>query len=72
MAQGDVPLFMDKLTWSQLSQLVLRWSFTSQKTSLLKKAPSALKHVRSLGDIKRYAIMGWVYAKLKAKYFFKK
>lgn len=72
MAQGDVPLYLDKLTWSQISQLVLRWSFTSQKTSLFKKAPSALKHVRSLGDIKRYAIMGWVYAKLKAKTLFKK
>ncbi len=72
MAQGDIPLYMDKLTWGQMSELVLRWSLSAQKTSLLKKVPSALKHVRSLGDIKRYTIMAWVYMKLKAKKLFKK
>ena len=66
MAQGDVPLYVDKLTWSQISELVLRWSLGAGKTSLLRKAPQALKHIRSFGDLKRYAIMGWVYLKLKA------
>jgi radical SAM superfamily enzyme YgiQ (UPF0313 family) len=66
MAQGDVPLYVDKLTWSQISELVLRWSFGAGKTPLLRKAPQALKHIRSFGDLKRYVIMGWVYAKLKA------
>jgi hypothetical protein len=55
-----------------MSELVLRWSLGAQKTSLLKKAPSALKHVRSLGDIKRYTIMAWVYIRLKAKKLFRK
>ena len=72
MAQGDVPLYLDELTWSQISQLILRWSLSSQKTSLVKKAPGAFKHIRSFGDIKRYAIMGGVYAKLKAKKVFRK
>jgi anaerobic magnesium-protoporphyrin IX monomethyl ester cyclase len=66
MAQGDVPLYVERLTWSQISELVLRWSFGAGKTSLLRKAPQALKHIRSFGDLKRYAVMGWVYVRLKA------
>ena len=31
MAQGDVPLYIDKLTWSQISELVLRWSFSAKR-----------------------------------------
>jgi radical SAM superfamily enzyme YgiQ (UPF0313 family) len=66
MAQGDVPLFVDKLTWSQISELVLRWSFSAGRTSVLRKIPQALKHIRSFGDLKRNLIMGWIYFKLKA------
>jgi anaerobic magnesium-protoporphyrin IX monomethyl ester cyclase len=65
MAQGDVPLFVDKLTWSQISELVLRWSFGAGKTSLLRKAPQALRHIRSFGDLRRYAVMGGIYLKLR-------
>ena len=70
MAQGDVPLYQDKLTWSQVSELVLRWSVSAQKTSLLRKAPAAVKHIRSWGDFKRYTVMGWVYLRLKASALF--
>jgi radical SAM superfamily enzyme YgiQ (UPF0313 family) len=49
LAQGDVPLYIDKLSWRQVSELVLRWSFSAKKTSMLKKAPQALRHVRSFG-----------------------
>jgi len=67
LAQGDVPLYVDKLTWSQISELVVRWSFSAKKTSLLRKAPRALKHIRSLGDARRYAILAKTYLKLKTK-----
>ena len=66
MAQGDVPLFVDQLTWSQISELVLRWSFSARRTSILRKVPQALKHIRSFGDLKRHLVMGGVYLKLKA------
>lgn len=66
MAQGDVPLYIDKLTWSQVSELVLRWSFATQKSSLLKKVPKAVRHIRSFGDFKRHIIMGWTYMRLKS------
>lgn len=65
MAQGDVPLYLEKLTWAQISELVLRWSFSAKRTSLLKKAPRALGQVRSFGDFRRLVIMGLVYLKLK-------
>jgi radical SAM superfamily enzyme YgiQ (UPF0313 family) len=67
MAQGDVPLYVDKLRWSQIAELVLRWSFSTQKTSLLRKAPRALRSVRSWGDLKRLLVMAWVYVRLRAK-----
>ena len=65
LAQGDVPLYVDKLTWSQISELVVRWSFSAKNTSLLRKAPRALKHIRSFGDARRYAILARTYLKLK-------
>jgi len=64
-AQGDVPLYIDRLTWSQISELVFRWSFSSGGVSILRKIPRVLKNIRSLGDIKRYTIMAFVYLKLK-------
>ena len=67
LAQGDVPLYIDKLRWSQIAELVLRWSFSAKKSSLLKKAPRALKHIRSWGDLRRHLIMAWVYVRLRVK-----
>jgi radical SAM superfamily enzyme YgiQ (UPF0313 family) len=65
LAQGDVPLYIDKLRWAQISELVLRWSFSSGRASVFKKGFRALKHIRSLGDAKRYAVMAAVYLRLK-------
>ena len=65
LAQGDVPLYIDKLTWSQVSELVLRWSLSSGRTSLHKKAHKALRSVRTFGDLKRLLIMGGKYLQLK-------
>ena len=66
-AQGDVPLFLDKLTWAEISELVFRWSLSGGQFSILRKIPRILKNIRSLGDIKRYAIMAFIYLKLKTK-----
>lgn len=72
MAQGDVPLFLDKLSWAQVSELVFRWKLSGQKASVLKKIPRTLTSIHSWGDIKRYAIMAYVYLKLRLKSFFEK
>ena len=66
-AQGDVPLYIDKLTWAQISELVFRWSFSSSKSSVVKKIPQIFKNIHSFSDIKRYAIMAFVYLRLKLK-----
>jgi len=65
LAQGDVPLYIDKLTWSQISELVLRWSFSAGRTSVARKGFRALGHIRSWGDARRYAVMAAVYARLR-------
>lgn len=66
-AQGDVPLFLDRLTWSQVSELLFRWSLSGGRVSILRKLPRVIANIRSLGDIKRYAIMALVLARLKIK-----
>lgn len=71
-AQGDVPLFIDKLTWAQVSELVFRWSMSGGQVSIFRKIPRVITNIRSLGDIKRYTIMAFVYFKLKLKKIFKK
>jgi radical SAM superfamily enzyme YgiQ (UPF0313 family) len=64
-AQGDVPLFVDKLKWSQICELIFRWSLSGGKASIMSKIPQVLRSIRSFGDIRRYAIMAWVYIRLK-------
>jgi len=71
-AQGDVPLFVDKLTWAQVSELLFRWSLSGGQVSIFRKIPRVLNNIRSLGDIKRYSIMAFIYFKLKLKNIFKK
>lgn len=71
-AQGDVPLFLDKLTWAQLSELLFRWSFSGGNISIARKVPRVITNIRSWGDIKRYAIMTLVYLNLKIRKAFKR
>ncbi|MCP2619851.1 B12-binding domain-containing radical SAM protein [Candidatus Aminicenantes bacterium AC-334-K16] len=71
-AQGDVPLFLDKLTWSQVSELVFRWSFSQGKISVVDKIPQVLKNIRSPQDLGRYLIMFVVFCRLKLKKFSRK
>ncbi len=69
-AQGDVPLFLDKLTWSQVSELLFRWAMSGGNVSIVRKTLRAIGHIRSFGDLKRYAVMAWVLLKLKADRLF--
>ena len=55
-AQGNVPLFIDKLTWSQISDLIFAWA-EDQKVPVIKKIPHALKSIRSWQDIVNYLVM---------------
>jgi radical SAM superfamily enzyme YgiQ (UPF0313 family) len=65
-AQGDVPLFIDKLNWWQISELLFRWSdFRRKKYRVWNKIPKALQSIHSVGDFKRYFIMFLVYLRVK-------
>jgi hypothetical protein len=66
-AQGDVPLFLDKLTWAQISELLFRWSFSRGNIPIAHKIPRLLSKIRSWGDVKRYTIMAFVFLKLRLK-----
>ena len=66
--QGHVPLFVHKLTWAQICELMFRWSFIGGRHyTVWKKLPKVLRSIRSFGDIKRYFVMGLVYFKIKAQ-----
>jgi hypothetical protein len=69
-AQGDVPLFLDRLTWAQMSELLFRWSMSGGRVSLLRKIPQALRHIRSFADFRRYVVMAGVLLRLKLQRLF--
>jgi len=71
-AQGDVPLFLDKLTWAQISELLFRWSFSGRRIPILRKIPRTVSNIRSWADIRRYAVMAVVFLKLRLKKLAKK
>ncbi len=66
-AQGDVPLFKHLLSWAQISELVFRWNLAQKKVSVWRKAIQAIKNIRTWKDIPRYAVMFYIYVKLKVK-----
>lgn len=65
-AQGNVPIFRDKLTWEQISELLFEWA-RIQKFPVIKKIPRALRHIRTLSDMRRYMKMFFTYVAFKSK-----
>lgn len=65
-AQGHVPIFRDRLSWEQISELLFEWA-RIQKFPVIKKIPKALRHIRSLSDMKRYMKMFMSYINFKSK-----
>jgi radical SAM superfamily enzyme YgiQ (UPF0313 family) len=65
-AQGHAPLYVDKLTWWQISELLVRFSFSTKKISIIKKIPKTLRSIHTFADVKRYFILFLVYMKHKS------
>ncbi len=65
-AQGNVPIFLDKLTWSQISDILFEWA-AMQDYSVLRKIPRVLRSIKNFDDFKRYSLMGWRYIVKKLK-----
>lgn len=62
-AQGHAPLYVDKLSWWQISEIMFRFAYAHKRIKLHQKITPVLLSVRTLDDIKRYAIMFVVYIK---------
>ncbi|MBN1356555.1 radical SAM protein [bacterium] len=56
-AQGNVPIFQDRLTWNQISDLLFEWA-AMQNYPVWRRIPKVLKSIRTWDDFKRYGIMG--------------
>jgi radical SAM superfamily enzyme YgiQ (UPF0313 family) len=65
-AQGHVPLYIDKLTWWQVSELLFRFSFATKKIKIKTKIKAVLDNIYSFSDFKRYFILFFVYMKYKS------
>jgi len=66
-AQGDAPIFIDKLSLEELVKIGIEWAESpeSYEYPLFKRAFKTLKEVRSIDDLKRIFIIGKVYIKYK-------
>lgn len=64
-AQGHVPLYIDKLTWWQISELLFRFSFATKKVKIKTKIIKVLKNVYTFADLRRYFMLFLVYMKYK-------
>ncbi len=64
-AQGRVPLYMDKLTWFQISTIIFRFSESALEVSLWSKIMKAARRINSFKRFWQYFIMGLALMKLK-------
>jgi radical SAM superfamily enzyme YgiQ (UPF0313 family) len=68
-AQGHVPLYQDRLSWWQISELIFRFAESRRFSlwSMAKKVPKVLASIYSWADVKRYSIMFVVFCRIKAR-----
>ncbi|MBF0169867.1 MAG: B12-binding domain-containing radical SAM protein [Nitrospinae bacterium] len=64
-AQGRIPLYMDKLTWFQISTIIFRFSQSAMKVSLWSKVTKAARRINSWRRFVQYFVMGLALIKLK-------
>ena len=60
-AQGEVPLFKDRLSWFQIARLVMRFSTTSKKGISQQKILKALKSINSFRNLYAYGVFFLVF-----------
>ncbi len=65
---GDAPLFIDKLTWDQISDILFEFR-DIQGYPILERLPSVIKNIRSFDDMKRLLEMFNNYFKRKVNIF---
>ena len=68
-AQGHVPLYMDKLTWFELSTIIFRFSQSAMQVSLWSKVKKAVGRINSFRKLWQYVVMGLALVNLKIRNF---
>ena len=63
--QGNVPLFIDKLNWDDLTEIAIRWAEMRKDYSIFNRVIDIVRNIRSYEDIKRIAIFSKIYFKRK-------
>jgi radical SAM superfamily enzyme YgiQ (UPF0313 family) len=71
-AQGRIPLYMDKLTWFQISTIIFRFSQSALQVSLWSKVKKALGRINSFKTFRQYFVMGLALVNLKVQKMFKR
>ena len=66
-AQGRIPLYVDKLSWYQISLIIFRFSMSAMNVSLWDKVKKAVRRINSFAKFKMYFIMGLALISLKVK-----
>ncbi len=64
-AQGHAPLYVDKLKWSQVCELMVRFGMAKKKIRYGSKILPVLTNIRSLGDFWRISVLALVLFKHK-------
>ena len=64
-AQGDVPLFKDKLTWPQIADLTMRWSSGGSRALSFSKILAALRSLTSPRQLFVYAVFALTMVKYR-------
>ncbi|MEW6367397.1 MAG: hypothetical protein AB1714_22435 [Acidobacteriota bacterium] len=62
-AQGHAPLYVDRLSWWQISELIMRFATAQRRIGWAKKVPKVLESIYSYKDLERYAILFFVFLK---------
>ncbi len=66
-AQGRIPLYLDNLSWYQISTIIFRFSQSAMKVSLFAKMKKAAKRINSFKKFRQYFVMGLAFLNLKIK-----
>jgi hypothetical protein len=59
-AQGHAPLYVDRLKWSQICELMVRFGMAKKKIRYGSKLLPVLTNIRSFADFRRYAVLALV------------
>jgi len=65
---GDAPIFLDKMTWAEISAIIFQWA-RNTNYPIHRKVWAAVKDIRSLSDIANLTVAGFNF--LRNKYKFK-